>query len=169
MLPTHQCFDAIHAVRSQVELRLVVKRELASLECVPQLPLESLPRLHLGVHFWLEQAEPASAVLLGPIERHICLPDQLVFVLSTIQRDCNADARRNVRLLRLERERRCESVDQSFRQYRRTVWPGEAGLDKSELVAAETSQKSPRGEPPPGAAQLPRVAADRRQDDPTCR
>ena len=45
-----------------------------------------------------------------------------------------------MQLLQLERERRCKSVDQSSRQYRRTVWSGQAGLDNSELVAAETGQ-----------------------------
>jgi hypothetical protein len=85
--PPQQRLEARDLVALKIEQRLVMDFELMERERFAQVELKRGAALHARVHLWLEEAIGAAAVLLGAIERHVSLLEQLVGVIA-VARGC---------------------------------------------------------------------------------
>ena len=159
--PAQQRLDPGRRGPRQPELRLVVEQELPPLQRPPQLLLQPLPGADLLVHRRLEEPEPPAALALGPVQRQVGVPDQLVRVVPVLREQRDAHARRRVHLLAAEVERRLQDGQQLGGERGRVGRPARPELDQRELVPAEPGQgvaAADHAAEPAGDAAQQRVA-----------
>src|SRR5947208_15870851 len=94
MVPANQSLERADAVLFEVEQRLVVKLELASLDGEAQVGLELAALLRALVQALLEEGERAAARLLGAIQCEVRVSQQRLAVATVLRRNGDANAGR---------------------------------------------------------------------------
>src|SRR3954452_7194588 len=92
MMPPQQRLKPSNLPARRVHRRLVMKRQLAVRECLPQVELKRLPRDRRGVHGRLVEAKGVPALVLGPVERHVGALEELVATRPVLRSERNPDA-----------------------------------------------------------------------------
>ncbi len=88
MVPADQRLEAGQLLGLGVDHRLILELELAARDRLPEVGLEDLPVLRLGVHFGGEEAIGAAARRLGRIESEVGVADQRVGAVAARAARC---------------------------------------------------------------------------------
>jgi len=140
MIPANQGFKTRHLAAAQIDDRLVIHLELAGEQRLAQIELERVMRLHLRIHFGLEEMMRAAPFALGAIERHVGVAQQLVGLFAVGRRDRDADADADHHLLAGNIERLGNRRDDAAGEFARLRRPG-AHLDNGEFVATKARNR----------------------------
>ncbi len=100
MPPAQQRLRAAHLHPIEIDERLVVYLQLVACQRLAQVPLQLAALVRPGVHFRLEELVGAAPCILGGVQRHLCLADQLVGRHTFAGHD-DADARRHAHVMTL--------------------------------------------------------------------
>ena len=82
MVPTGQRLDAHDPPGGQLDDGLVVRHELAAVQCVGQLGLQRQPLHDGGVHVGVEHLVTGLALALGRVHGHVRLAEQIAGVVD---------------------------------------------------------------------------------------
>jgi hypothetical protein len=140
MLPAQQRLDAEHAAAADVELRLVLDLELATVERVQQVLLERLALTHLAVHRILEEAVAPRRIGLGAAQRQTGVLHQLLRPDAIDRQQRHADPGADMGQPAAQLERRVHRRQQTLAQLDRAGGRGDAILQDRELVRPHARQ-----------------------------
>ena len=112
MRPAQQRLAGRHAAGAQVDQRLVIQLELLRQERVAQVEFERAALLHRLLHVHGEETMAAAAAVLGGVQRHVGLLQQLVGVDAVDRRHGDADRGADVDAMAVDLERLLERAGQ---------------------------------------------------------
>ena len=116
MGPAREGLYANDFVCREIDLRLKDKMEFAGGDSLAQIDLEGAPRLHLHIHFRIEEAQCAATLRLCSIERDVRAFHELVAGGAVLGRDRDPDADARIDLLSVDDEGIDRRVDQTARK-----------------------------------------------------
>ena len=137
MLPAQQRLEAADPIALEIEDRLEVEPELATLDRFAQVELERTPLARCGIERGLEEAEYPAPVLLGTIQREVGILEQRVAVGAVVRADRDADAGPGSDLMPIDEQRAAHLIEDRLRQSARAIDIVMIGEDDRELVAAK--------------------------------
>ena len=137
MRPAQQRLAGRHAAGAQIDQRLEIERELVQGQRVAQVEFERAALLHRRLHVSGEEAVAAAAAILGGVERHVGLLQQLVGIDAVDRRHGDADRGADVDAMTVDFERLLERARQPLGQPFGVLAAFGHGLQHHELVAAE--------------------------------
>src|SRR5439155_2146006 len=142
-VPAEQRLDPDDVAVLEVDLGLVMQRELIALETEPKLVLEAQQLPELAGHVVAEELVPAAARLLRRVHRDVRVANQLFALAGTARVEGDADARADHELAPGDPDRLLEREKQPLRD------ADGMGLVRSveqerELVAAEPGERVAR-------------------------
>ena len=105
MSPAKQGFRPGDLSRSQIDLRLIVQRELLPFQSASQAFLDRLPLHGAHVHRGREKLIALAPMFLGLVHRGIGILDQRLRIQAVIGIDADADAGGDVKLVLVDRMR----------------------------------------------------------------
>ena len=142
MVPAQQCLHPGDAPGAEVELRLIVERELPFGQGPLEIPSHRAPLLQLGVHAELEKPVDVPSLRLRPVQRHVRTAQHMIRLRPGIRTgtQCDADAHANCNGLRFQVERHRQGADRTFGEARSPRWLLQVVEDDRELVAAQPRQ-----------------------------
>ena len=133
--PADEGLEGADLVGSQIDDRLVVELELAGSQRPAQIDLHDAPLLHLRIHFRLEEAESAAAILLCPVESEVGVAHERVGVLAVAGADGDADAGADDHLLPVDLVGAADGFDHATRKRSGVGRLGDVSLQNGKLVA----------------------------------
>src|SRR5690606_26847269 len=140
-VPAHQRLGAGDPPGLHVVLRLIVQAQLVALEGAPQLALQHQALDRRRAHLARVELVAVAAGFLGPVERGVCVADQVDDVVGVARVERDADAGGHEDLLAMRLEWLADRAQQPVRETRGLV--GElahvrrARDEDGELVAGE--------------------------------
>ena len=140
-VPAQQRFDAGHASRGDVDLRLVVELQLAALERVAQIVLQRQPLQRAAVHRRREHLIRVAARVLGAIHRVVGVRQQRLGRVAVARKKRDADAGGDEQLRPFDLQRQRDRVEHLLRDLRRGVGRLQIGQQDGELVAAHARDR----------------------------
>ena len=113
MPPTQQRLEPGDRPVVQTDHRLIEHLELSASHRLPQIQLQQAPRLHLRIHFGVEQPADAATVRLRAIQGEVGAAQQLVRIHAVLRREGNADTGADHDPMAGDIERRLDQFDQA--------------------------------------------------------
>src|SRR5215469_4533740 len=136
-MPPYQGLETENLVRLEVDLRLIVQRELTPRDCVTQVHLHRAALLRPRIHLRLEEAKCRATIGLCPIEREIRVLEKLVGP-GVRSGNNNSDARGGQRLMTVQIRGLADDIEQAPRECSHVIEILQIGDHDAELVAAQT-------------------------------
>ena len=137
MRPARQRLDADNAVARGVHDRLIGGADSVVLDGVEQVAFEQFAAGQVGVHRRVIDAGAVAAFVLGAIERHVGIAQNVGGIAGAAVDDGNADRGADDDVVAADRIGRAERIDDAAGDSLQRVGIGLAGGDDGELVAAE--------------------------------
>ena len=137
MRPARQRLDADNAVARGVDDRLIGGADLVVLDGFEQVAFEQFAARQIGVHGGVIDAGAVAAFVLGAIERHVGIAQNVGGIADTAVDDGDADRGADDDVVAADRIGRAERIDDAAGDSLQRVGIGFAGGDDGEFVAAE--------------------------------
>ena len=137
MRPAHQRLGAAHAPGRQIDLRLVMQRQLAAIKRAAQLGFQPQPALGNEVHARCKETECAAPGTLGPRQRNVGALEQILAAHAILGENTDADIDVNDHRRAVNLHRCADSVDHPLRQHADVRFMLEAGHHQAEFVGRQ--------------------------------
>ncbi len=137
MTPSQKRFEADHTLGHEIDQRLVEQLELFPRQPSTHIQLELSTKLEARIHLSLEEAERATLLGFGPIERDVGVFEQCRSGVPVIGHERQPDGHADLDLMAVDIERFLHRRDDTLRQQLDVLGPGDMSLDDRELVAAK--------------------------------
>ena len=137
LLPAQQRLGADDAAAGEVDLRLVVQRELAALERAAQVGLGRQAAAHALVHLRAEELVVAAPRFLGVVHRGVGVAHQRLRGVAVVGIERDADAGRHVQLVPSTVNGSASSARMRAATRAGFAAVGDVGQADDELVAAQ--------------------------------
>src|SRR5690606_25530088 len=137
MPPAHERLQPRHTARIEGDHRLVVHRELAPLDRIPQVGLELDLRERTTVHLEVEDLVVRAARRLRPVHRGVRITQHVVRCVVAARAERDPDADRDLHVAALDGERRLQGFQDALGHTRRITRVVDRIDDDRELVPAE--------------------------------
>jgi hypothetical protein len=136
--PAHQGLEPCDPAGAQVDQRLIVRPQHATVDCRPQLGLDPPPLLGAGVHAFFEEAVVPPRLPFGARQRHIGVLEQPLGIVAVARRQRDADARLDHDRLLLQHIGPADDVEQTLGQQYGVLEASELRLNDGEFVGPQS-------------------------------
>ena len=137
MVPARQRLDADDIVAAGVDDRLIGRGQLAALDRVQQIAFEQLAVRQIGIHRRVIDAGAVAALVLGAIERHVGVTQNVGCIAGVAIENRDADRGADDDVIAVDRIRRADRRDDASGNRLQRIGVGRAVGDDGEFVAAE--------------------------------
>jgi hypothetical protein len=139
--PARQRFHADQPLAAAIDDRLMDDVELAVFDRLAERAFEQFAVRQIGVHRRVVDAGAVSALILGAIERHIGIAQDVGGVLGAAVDHGNADRRADIDAVSADDERRADRRENALGYRLQRITVRGAGHDDREFVAAQASDE----------------------------
>ena len=139
--PARQRFHADQPLAAAIDDRLIDDVELAVFDRLAERAFEQFAVRQIGVHRRVVDAGAVSALVLGAIERHIGIAQDVGGVLGAAVDHGNADRRADIDAVSADDERRADRRENALGYRLQRITVRGAGHDDREFVAAQASDE----------------------------
>src|SRR6516225_6591632 len=139
--PARQRFDADQPPGAAIDNRLIDDVQLAVFDRLAKCAFEQFAVRQVGVHRRVVDAGAIAAFVLGAIERHVGVTQDIAGVLGAAVDHGNADRSADIDAVAADDERRADRRENTFCHGLQRITVRGAGHDDGEFVAAEAGNE----------------------------
>src|SRR5262249_20007503 len=141
MNPARQRLDADQLLAAWIDDRLIDDVQLLISDRLTERAFQQFAVREIGVHRGIVDARPVAAFVLGAIERHIGVTQDVAGVLDAAIDHRDADRRDDIDAMSVEDERRANDAENAFCDRLQRIAVRSAGHNDGEFIAAEPSDQ----------------------------